>query len=63
MMRRMALLLLAIVFVGRILAIDVKECGAMGDGVHIDSPAINEAIKQVADAGGGVVTLSEGTYL
>ena len=63
MLRRVALLLLATVFVVRILAIDVKECGAVGDGVHIDSPAINEAIKQVADAGGGVVTLSEGTYL
>jgi polygalacturonase len=63
MMRRVALLLLATVFVVRILAVDVKECGAVGDGVHIDSPAINEAIRKVADDGGGVVTLSEGTYL
>lgn len=62
-MRRIALLLSAIIMVGRILAIDVRECGATGDGVHIDSPAINEAIMKATESGEGVVTLSEGTYL
>lgn len=42
---------------------DVKTFGAVGNGVHIDSPAINAALEQAARNGGGVVVLTEGTYL
>lgn len=42
---------------------DVRNYGAIGDGWHIDSPAINAAIEQAARDGGGTVVLSEGTYL
>lgn len=45
------------------LAIDVKTFGAVGDGRHIDSPAINAAIQQAAAEGGGVVLFPAGTYL
>ena len=44
-------------------AVSVKDFGAKGDGRHIDSPAINAAIRQAADEGGGVVVLTEGVYL
>ncbi len=47
----------------RIFALDVKELGAVGDGKHIDSPAINAAIERVAGEGGGTVVLTSGTYL
>ena len=47
----------------RCLALDVKTFGAVGDGRHIDSPAINAAIQQAADEGGGVVVFPAGTYL
>lgn len=43
--------------------INVKTLGAVGDGVHIDSPAINAAIMKASADGGGVVTLPEGVYL
>ena len=43
---------------------DVKDFGALGDGKHIDSPAINAAIERAAaDGGGSVVVLREGTFL
>ena len=45
------------------LAIDVKTFGAVGDGRHLDSPAINAAIQQAAAEGGGVVLFPAGTYL
>jgi polygalacturonase len=35
----------------------------MGNGKHIDSPAINEAIDKAAEDGGGTVLISEGQYL
>ncbi len=44
-------------------AIDVKSFGAVGDGRHIDSPAINAAIDRTAKDGGGTVVLTEGIYL
>ena len=44
-------------------AADVRDFGAKGDGRHIDSPAINAAISQVAREGGGTVVLPAGTYL
>lgn len=40
----------------------VKDFGAMGDGKTIDSPAINEAIRQAAANGGGTVYFTAGTY-
>lgn len=43
--------------------IDVTTFGAVADGRHIDSPAINAAIQQAAASGGGTVVLPAGTYL
>jgi len=42
---------------------DVKAFGATGDGITIDSPAINRAIETAASAGGGTVKVPAGTYL
>ena len=42
---------------------NVRDYGAKGDGVAVDSPAINQAIDAAAAAGGGVVRLPAGTYL
>ncbi len=42
---------------------DVRSFGAVGDGYHIDSPAINAALEQAAKAGGGTVVVPDGTYL
>lgn len=41
---------------------DVRAYGAKGDGVALDSPAINEAIDKASAAGGGTVWLPAGTY-
>src|ERR1700761_2984201 len=41
---------------------DVKHHGAKGDGVTIDTPAINRAIEAANKAGGGTVRLPAGTY-
>lgn len=41
---------------------NVRDFGALGDGRHIDSPAINAAIDAASANGGGVVFLPEGTY-
>lgn len=41
---------------------DVRDYGAVGDGVHIDSPAINAAIEAAAQKGGGVILFPEGVY-
>lgn len=41
---------------------DPRDFGAQGDGVALDSPAINRAIAKATDAGGGTVLLSPGTY-
>ncbi len=62
-MRRYLFLMILSFVVCRTMALDVKDCGAVGDGVHIDSPAINAAIEQVASQGGGTVVFSEGVYL
>ncbi len=42
---------------------NIKNFGAKGDGVNIDSPAINEAIDSAAANGGGTVFFPAGTYL
>ena len=42
---------------------NVRDLGAKGDGQHIDSDAINEAIQRAADDGGGTVVVSQGTFL
>ena len=43
---------------------NVKDFGAVGDGRHIDSPAINEALwKAAQDGKHAVVVVGEGTYL
>ncbi len=42
---------------------DVTDFGAKGDGVTLDSPAINAAIMKAAADGGGQVYLPAGTYL
>jgi polygalacturonase len=42
---------------------NVRDFGAVGDGVNLDSPAINKTIKAAAAAGGGTVLLPAGTYL
>src|SRR5688500_17370326 len=41
---------------------DVRDFGARGDGVTIDSDAINRAIDAAAAAGGGTVVISGGTF-
>jgi polygalacturonase len=41
---------------------DVQSFGAKGDGVTIDSPAINAAITTAASVGGGTVVFPAGVY-
>src|SRR5580704_3892323 len=43
--------------------LDVRCCGAVGDGHHLDTTAINTAITTVAAHGGGIVRLPAGDYL
>jgi polygalacturonase len=42
---------------------DVRTHGATGDGVTLDSPAINRAIEAASSAGGGTVRFPAGNYL
>ncbi|WP_428330422.1 rhamnogalacturonidase [Mucilaginibacter sp.] len=42
---------------------NIKDYGAIGDGVNLDSKAINKAIDAVAMAGGGTVYIPAGNYL
>jgi len=42
---------------------NVKDYGAKGDGLQIDSDAINRTIEAAASQGGGTVYLPAGTYL
>ncbi len=44
-------------------AFNVRTYGATGDGVTLDSPAINNAIIAAAANGGGTVHFPAGTYL
>ena len=41
---------------------NVRDFGAAGDGVQIDSPAINAAIEAAAAKGGGVIWFPKGVY-
>lgn len=41
---------------------DVRDYGAEGDGIHIDSPAVNAAIEEAAGHGGGVIRFVKGVY-
>jgi polygalacturonase len=41
---------------------DVRTFGAKGDGVTIDTPAVNKAIEAAAAQGGGVVRFPRGVY-
>ena len=43
--------------------LSVKECGAVGDGVTLDTKAIQAAIDSVAAQGGGMVEVPAGVYL
>jgi len=42
---------------------NVKDYGAKGDGITLDSKAINNTIDAAAKAGGGTVLLPAGNYL
>lgn len=42
---------------------NVRDYGATGDGMTLDSPAIDKAIAAASKAGGGTVILTAGTYL
>lgn len=42
---------------------NVKDFGAIGDGVHLDTEAINAAIAAAAEQGGGTVLLPAGEFL
>jgi polygalacturonase len=42
---------------------NVRNFGAVGDGTHLDNPAIDRAIAACAEAGGGTVLVPAGTYL
>ena len=42
---------------------NVRNFGAAGDGTHLDSPAIDQAIIAAAATGGGTVLVPAGTYL
>jgi len=65
-----AILILGLCAVGGLMAadmpsaiFDVRSFGAKGDGVAVDTAAINQAIDAAHTAGGGTVYLSAGTYL
>ena len=42
---------------------NVKDYGAIGNGINLDSKAINKTIEVAADLGGGTVYLPAGNYL
>lgn len=44
-------------------SLSIKDCGAVGDGVTLDTKAIQTAIDSVAAQGGGVVEVPAGVYL
>lgn len=48
---------------GRAEVYNVKDFGAKGDGVTLDSPAFNKAIEAAAAKGGGEIEVPAGTFL
>jgi len=42
---------------------NVRDYGAVGDGKHLDSSAINKALAAAGSVGGGTVLVPAGTYL
>ncbi len=42
--------------------LNVRDFGAVGDGIALDSPAVQKAIDQAYEAGGGTVHVPAGTY-
>ena len=42
---------------------DIREFGAVGDGVTMNTAAIQAAVDACSAAGGGTVTIAEGRYL
>jgi polygalacturonase len=42
---------------------NIRNFGAKGDGITLDSPAINEAIEFSSSNGGGTVMVPAGVYL
>lgn len=42
---------------------NVKDYGAVGDGVSIDNTYINNAINEISANGGGILYMPQGTYL
>ena len=42
--------------------VNVRELGARGDGAHNDLPALQTAVNQCSEAGGGTVLVPPGTY-
>ncbi len=57
------LLALAATTPAHALTVNIRDQGARGDGITLDSPAINAAIAAVSAAGGGTVILPAGRYL
>jgi len=45
------------------LTLNVRDCGAAGDGVKLDTKAIQAAIDKCATTGGGTVLLADGRFL
>lgn len=59
----MTVILLALATLGlQAKVYNVRDFGAAGDGVQIDSPAINAAIEAAAAKGGGVIWFPKGVY-
>lgn len=42
---------------------NIRDYGAVGDGIQLDSPAIQRAVDACAAAGGGTVFIPAGKYL
>ena len=51
------------VFERILIMLNVKDFGAKGDGINLDSKAIQAAIDACAEAGGGTVYIPEGKFL
>ena len=64
-MKRLLIVILSLVWAGvcNAAVYSARDFGAKGDGQHIDSPVINEALQHAADEGGGTVVLDRGTFL